>query len=437
MSEAIRPRRPPAPDGLINGIGVRLGPRQRQRLAWLCARNGPPRIWDARAALPDGVRSLIVTEAPSGPRVERLCRALAPDGVVIIPAAENPAFDLLKSKLTDFGTVGAAGADGPHELWWGGLRWRDVSPPQAGDGPLIVSGYCGCDRAADRLAGMLARLGLRFDIRALDVPIAAVPAAQVALILDAWRRSDGPVLWLDAAARVHGVPALPSATGCDFAVHKRRRCEFSPGTLYFGRSAAAEALLQTWYGLARISPDVAGNLLLDQAWSLVSSQSALDTVWLPPSYHAACAAAGEPPVIEQEIAAPTGGAMPASLEAARRASRTGAPEPHLVLVAPSGRHGPVTVMMRDIRDVPAAAVAAAVEAAADAFASHNGGFSQFELALCQWDEDIASVRRAAAGAPIVVTTPRRRLDPDSFRQVAAARDGRAPVSRWDLGLTAV
>ena len=37
------------------------------------------------------------------------------------PISENPGFDFLKSKLTEFGTVGPCGADGPHELGLGEL----------------------------------------------------------------------------------------------------------------------------------------------------------------------------------------------------------------------------------------------------------------------------------------------------------------------------
>ena len=56
----------------------------------------------------------------------------------MIPFGENPAFDFLKSKLTEFGTVGACGADGPHELWWGGVSWQESADTPT---PLVVSCY--------------------------------------------------------------------------------------------------------------------------------------------------------------------------------------------------------------------------------------------------------------------------------------------------------
>ncbi len=250
MTEALRPqsREHLAVAGLVLEYGFKLGPRQRERLAWLIARNGPPRMWDGSTALPDGVRSVIVTEAPTGPRIELLRRALAPDAVVMIPYAENPVFDFLKSKLVDFGTVGAAGADGPHQLWWGGLGWQDfLASAPGGDVPMVVSGYCRPDQAYDarRLGETLAALGIPFDIRAIDVPAEAMPAAKIALMHDAWQRGTGPILWLDPSTLVRGVPVLPTAMACDFAVHKWRRWEFALGTLYFGRSAEAEAMLRT------------------------------------------------------------------------------------------------------------------------------------------------------------------------------------------------
>jgi hypothetical protein len=432
MIKAVRSQlsEPPLRDAVAADSGLRLGLRQRERLAWLAARNGSPRLWNGRMVLPAGIRSVIVTEAPTGPRIEMLRHALAPDAVVVIPYAENPVFDVLKSKLVEFGTIGAAGADGPHELWWGGLGWEEFpAPSRASDIPMIVSGYCTPDQADDagRLGDTLGALGIPFDIRPVDGPANRMTPAKIALIHDAWRHSPGPVLWLDPATRVRGVPALPAAMACDFAVHKWRRWEFALGTLYFGRSAEAEALLLTWYGLAVACPDVIASHLLDQAWSLTASQVALDTIWLPRSYHAPYdAAPGARPVIVHDIRADAAtlapfDVVPAALEAARRACRIGAPEAHLVMAAPSGRRGVITVMMRDICDADATMVAAAVEAAAEAFASDSGGFSQLEMSLCRWDADIASIRRATVDTTYLVTTPHVRLRPDSFRQIGNGR----------------
>ncbi len=89
-------------------------------------------------------------------------------------------------------------------------------------------------------------------------------------------------------------PLLPSSLDCDVALHKWNRWEMSARTLYLGRTAAAEALLRNWHHIASAYPAVWEGYLLDQAWSLTSSQMALDTVWLPRSYHAPAEDVGTP-----------------------------------------------------------------------------------------------------------------------------------------------
>src|ERR1700755_1142576 len=111
---------------LFQSNRIQLGTRQRRRLEWLVARCGAPMVWDKRAATAGKAGLIIVLEPPAGPSAELFSDSLHPGSVVAIPFGENPAFDFLKSKLTDFGTVGASGADGPHELSWGGRCWRHV-----------------------------------------------------------------------------------------------------------------------------------------------------------------------------------------------------------------------------------------------------------------------------------------------------------------------
>ncbi|WP_204277281.1 hypothetical protein, partial [Klebsiella oxytoca] len=79
--------------------------------------------------------------------------------------------------------------------------------------------------------------------------------------------------------------------------------EISSRTLYFGRSGAAETLLRTWDGFSSTYPAVWDGYLLDQAWSLISSQLALHTIWLPRSYHEAAGGRGRrsKPVIIQNV----------------------------------------------------------------------------------------------------------------------------------------
>ncbi len=106
-------------------------------------------------------------------------------------------------------------------------------------------------------------------------------------ILGAWERQHRPVLWVEPDAVISRAPSLLAAIDCDFAVHKWNRWEMTPRTLYFGRSAAAEAMLRTWHRFASSYPTVWSGYTIDQAWSGVTSQIPLDTVWLPRAYHMA------------------------------------------------------------------------------------------------------------------------------------------------------
>src|SRR5471032_2219832 len=108
---------------LLRRNGIRLGEPQLRRLNWLVRRFGPPILWESSGHPAAHQGLVVVIDPPHGAGAELLCRSLHTDSVVAIPFGEDPGFDFLKSKLTDFGTVGACGIDYPHELWWGGLGW--------------------------------------------------------------------------------------------------------------------------------------------------------------------------------------------------------------------------------------------------------------------------------------------------------------------------
>ena len=109
------------PTQTLRADGVWLGEHQARRLRWVSRTFGPPVRWD-RLSEACGGRTILVLDPPTGAGAELLVSSLTSHDAVVIPLGENPAFDFLKSKLTEFGTVGAS-ADGPHELWWGGLGW--------------------------------------------------------------------------------------------------------------------------------------------------------------------------------------------------------------------------------------------------------------------------------------------------------------------------
>jgi hypothetical protein len=410
---------------LLQSNGLTLGPRQRERVTWLIGHAGRAVIWDGRLPSPSS-GAIIVTEAPTGPIAEAFCRSLASDAVVIIPYGQLPNFDFLKSKLIGYGTVGSAGHEGPHELWWGGLDWQRFQPPQvATEQPLVISCYWDDAQEDDaaRLRRSLADVGLSYEIRRLEPPAHGQSNSmqKTDFIRDVYDQVDCPILYLNPTSAVRALPRLPIDIDCDFAIHKWRSWEFAGGTVYFGRSNAARALLQTWCQLCADWPGIWDPYLLDQAWTLVSSQRELDSVWLPRSYHMPFDARpqNENSVIVQDVSLGAielgpGLALSAALKTARRASRSCPPEPHLVIATACGGHRPISVIMQDSGRLGARALATAIEAVAHAFASNPGIYSQLELSVCRWQSDIDAVLSAVSREPLMVTSPLERFSSDTF-----------------------
>ena len=102
-------------DQLLATNNIRLSAAQRRRVVWLSERLGRATVHDAVSVPGRDHGVIILVEPPSGPAAELLYRSLRADCAVVIPFGENPAFDFLKSKLTDFGTIGPS-FDGPHEM---------------------------------------------------------------------------------------------------------------------------------------------------------------------------------------------------------------------------------------------------------------------------------------------------------------------------------
>jgi hypothetical protein len=394
-------------DLLLQSNRITLCEPQRRRLTWLTARYGEPVVWDRQRLPPNRNGVVIVVEPPTGPSAESFYRALHPGCIVVVPFGENPAFDFLKSKLRDFGTIGPSGADGPHEFWWGGLDWSTVvNGLGRARPPLIVSCY---PRLADRahirrLTRSIESLGLDFIIEAIDTaaPEQMHGSEKASFMQNVWMRQDRPILWVEPDAVLAGRPSLVADIDCDFAAHKWNRWEMSTRTLYFGRSNAAEALLHTWHCFVSSHPTIWDGYLLDQAWSTVSSQMPLETVWLPRSYHAASGdqAGCRAPVIVHDFETTTSDlgpdlSIPKPLRAARRAGRIGAPESLVVMKSAESSDQAVTVILRDVQFATARGLAANVEAITRAFAQDSGGYGHLELSLCPWQDDVKAAVAAA------------------------------------------
>jgi hypothetical protein len=386
--------------------GVVLGAAQARRLAWLQRRFGHVTLSDGRDRVAPGVA--VVVEPPNGPGAERFFRALTPQTAVVIPFGENPGFDFLKSKLTDFGTVGPDGAEAPHEMWWGAASWAALSGAPAVPPPLIVACHPhGREETAEPLRRSAARLGLPHLIEPIDAVLGdhLLAYEKVEFLVRIRRAHRGPLLFVDPGAELLAPPLLPAQLDCDVALHKWNRWEMSARLLYVAPTETAGALLRHWQHLASSFPAIWEGHALDQAWSLTLSQMPLDTVWLPRAYHAPAddAAPRRQTVVRHGFAATTAdlgpdSAFAATLRGDRRASRTGAREALIMLRAPQPSGRGVTVIMTGLQRSGARQVAAAVEAVTRGFRNDPGEFGQLELALCPWPEQVAATAQAAFSA---------------------------------------
>lgn len=417
-------------DRLLQSGSVRLGQAQRDRLDWLVGQYGVPTFDDVAGGRQNGV--IILREPPSGAAAELFYRSLNPTCAVVIPTSENPGFDFLKSKLTEFGTVGPSGTDGPHEMWWGGIGWSKFL--SAADAsivrPRIVSCY---PRGGDAtgvfpLRHSLERLDLDCHIEPIDTQFddRVLCFEKAEFMLRMWNKYREPLLFVEAGATLREAPLLPSFLGCDVALHKWNRWEMSARTLYLGRTKRAEMLLRTWQHLAASYPAIWEGYLLDQAWSLTSSQVPLDTVWLPRSYHALKGDLGAMRATilhDRQTTTMELGPDPAFASiarSARRAGRTGARDAFMVMTSKAETTHGIAVILRDISASDAGAVAATVEAVTGAYAADCGGYGRLELSLCAWQEDVGAARDAAALARyrILEIAPGQRIANDFFAHQA-------------------
>ncbi|WBL77137.1 hypothetical protein I3J27_29535 [Bradyrhizobium xenonodulans] len=418
-------------DRLLLTGGVRLGRAQRDRLDWLVGEYGAPTFDNVPDMRRNGV--IILKEPLSGAAAELFYRSLTPGCAVVIPRSENPGFDFLKSKLTEFGTVGPCGAEGPHEMWWGGIGWsKFLSAANASSvRPRIVSCYPrgGDATAAAALRHLLERFELACHIEQIPTEFndRILCFEKAEFMVRMWNKYREPLLYVETGATLREAPLLPSYLGCDVALHKWNRWEMSTRTLYLGRTHRTEALLHTWQQLAASYPAIWEGYLLDQAWSLTSSQVPLDTVWLPRSYHALKGDLGAMRATilhDQQTTTLELGPDPAFasiVRTARRAGRTGARDAFMVMTAKAETGNGIAVILRDISASDAGAVAATVEAVTGAYAADCGGYGRLELSLCAWQDDVGAARDAAALARyrILEIAPGQHIANDFFASHAA------------------
>jgi hypothetical protein len=405
--------------------GLWLGPIQRHRLLQLIRRYRETVLWDSASGVMEPGVSIVVLNSATAPRMEMLVRSLHENSIVIIPFGENPAFDFLKSKLHAYGSIGSQGSTAPHHIWWGGVKPLSVPTgfyrkEETLFASLFRSGFINGEKAA-KLTMDLDRLGLDHLVEGPSPEMLAGTSSlpKIDFIIRQWERSNRPIFWIDPDARVCRHPLLPQSIGCDFAVHRHSSGEMEPGVMFFHQTEAARALLDIWQRLTRDHANLPESFLLHQAWILVSSQRQLETAWLPDTYwHPAGLAASHrnDVVLYDPVSRPQSPLEYFTLpfQQARRFGRPQAPEPHLIMQGVAGTRGPITVLIRDVLDADTQSVGSAIEAAAQAYASNAGGFSQMEVVLCAWNEDVEAVLQIEDGTWVLVTDPSERLPPDAF-----------------------
>jgi hypothetical protein len=178
-------------------------------------------------------------------------------------------------------------------------------------------------------------------------------------------------------------------------------------------------LLDTWRRLTCEYPDLPETFLIDQAWTLVSSQRQIETTWLPDSYWrpAGFQAWNRSGIVQYDpVSRPhsSEGYFTPPFQRARRFGRHQAPEAHLIMPGLTQTRGPITVLIRDVLAGSARSVSGAVEAVVQAFATDTGGFSHMEVVLCAWDDEVDSVMQIEDDTWVLVTDPSERLEPNAF-----------------------
>jgi len=405
--------------------GLWLGSIQRHRLLQLLQRYRETVLWDGAAGVTAPGVSVVVLDSATAPRMEMLVRSLHENSIVIIPFGENPVFDFLKSKLHAYGSIGSQGPTAPHHIWWGGVKPLSVPTgfyrkEDTLFASVFRSGFINGEKAAT-LAMDLDRLGLEHVFEGPGPEPLVEPSSlpKIDFIIRQWERGNRPIFWIDPDTRVCRHPLLPQSIGCDFAIYRHPSGEMETGVMFFHQTEAARSLLDMWQKLTRDHANLPESFLLDQAWILVSSQRQIETAWLPDTYwHPA----GLPTPHRNDVVLYDPVNRPQSpleyftlpFQTARRFGRHQAPEAHLIMQGGAGTRGPITVLIRDVLDADTQSVSSAIEAVARAYASSAGGFSQMEVVLCAWNEDVEAVLQVEDGTWVLVTDPSERLEPDAF-----------------------
>ena len=410
---------------LLTERGHQIGDTQLQRLCECAEIDDAVTVWDKDSDISQS-SVVLVDEAPNPPQVHALRRALSPQATVIIPYSENPAFDYLKSRLRCRGVIGTQAPEAPHLIWWGG---RSSKAPKSCIGDLLNAHVVSCVRPntpQDTTAALFAKaldvFGISYTIERDEAFISCDESAPMRsrLLLAAWETTTKPLIWLDPHSTADLTSLDIDVTRADFAA-VLSSSGLSTGFLYFGRTPAALDLLKNWQSLCVEYPRLSAEYLLDAAWAMVSSQRTLVTKWLSPQRPASDDARGSDPwphAFEQHMLTTPG------QRRARKAGRTGSPEPHCIVNSRFAGRGPLLLVTH--AQGSAAQTANLVRSAATAFAAKDGGFSCLGILVCHDTSEAAEAVRLTNDGWILYALPGLALEPDTFQRLSAYSDADRP-----------
>lgn len=160
---------------------------------------------------------------------------------------------------------------------------------------VIVSGFTPnpiYEEKAFKLASTLNDFNLNYEIVQMEERGSWIKNCQqkAEVILDALNRYKKPVVWLDADAEVKQNPSLFNTLAediCDIAYYAmpRPNRHLASGTLFFGNTSNARAILEHWIYACSISQEYDQKILQDILWdSNLRPVSKFDIIELPVEY---------------------------------------------------------------------------------------------------------------------------------------------------------
>lgn len=410
----------------IERNGIKIGSAQAAVLRDV-AGGGKVACWSARDDIAQA-DIVILDEAPKGFQIDSFCHALPREATVVIPYSENAQFDLIKSRLNCYGTIGASAPDAPHQVWWGGLH---TARGDGGVDGLRNAHIVSCvrrqtheERDALSFCKSLMAMGISYTIDLSDPHVYRDDRSTIRsqTLLRVWDSGNKPLIWLDPMGDIDLSTIDPTLTGADFAAIYEPGEGFSTTFLYFGRSRAAHELLMHWNKLCEEFPHLPADFVLDTAWAMISAQRMLVTRWLSAdSYRSVLAGARANPIAPSLVENEPIECRNSAFRYARRAARIGAPEPQCIVNGRFSECSPITFVTSSEFNT-AREVASLMEDVLGAFDRFSGGFSSLAVVVCRDVKEAADTIETLGDSWVLYTWPGTHIEHDLFSHLSRLRN---------------